>query len=415
MKKRIRVALVGLLILSIGIWGLVFFWKFLVGIEPALSLPGKNMASTFAGKGLPFSYPPEFELSVFAEGLDGPRVIAFDPAGTMLVSMPGAGRVVALPDHDGNGRADRIVTVAEGLDRPHGIAFRCDAAPCRLYIAETDQVTVFDYDRENLKAAHGGKLVDLPGGGRHFTRTILFLPPPRQDKLLIAVGSSCDSCEEKDWRRAGILIADHDGASLRPFATGLRNAVFMRVHPGTGEIWATEMGRDFLGDDLPPDEVNIIRDGHDYGWPSCYGKNVPDREFAAGAAGAGSCPGKTPSAIDIQAHSAPLGLDFFPLAGGWPEKYRGTLLVAYHGSWNRSIPTGYKIVLYRFDEKGAYRSEEDFSTGWLTGENSSVGRPADLRIMPDGVLYISDDKAGVIYRLALKKRSDSPLPPGQEQ
>lgn len=272
-------------------------------------------------------------------------------------------------------------------------------------------MTVFEYDPQTRKAAKSRKLFDLPGGGRHFTRTILFLPPPEQDKLLISVGSSCDACEENDWRRAKILLAEGEGGSLRAFASGLRNAVFMRLHPETGDIWATEMGRDHLGDELPPDEINIIRAGYDYGWPHCYGNNLPDREFATPAAWAVSCKDKTPSRIDIPAHSAPLGLDFFP-SRGWPEKYQGSLLVALHGSWNRSVPAGYKISLLRFAEGGAYLGQEDFVTGWLTGKNSSLGRPVDIRIMPDGVLYISDDKAGVIYRLALRGKMDSPRPSG---
>lgn len=410
MTRRYLVPLLILIVLTVSVGGMVVYRKYLAGIAPALPIPSKEMADALAAKSLPFFFPPEFELSVFAEGLEAPRVIAFDPAGTMLVSMPAAGMVAALPDEDGNGRVDRIVPVAEGLDRPHGLAFRCETADCLLYVAETDQVTVFAYDQKRLQALNGRKLVDLPGGGRHSTRTLLFLPPPEQDKLLVSVGSSCDTCEEKDWRRAKILLAEGEGR-LRTFASGLRNAVFMRINPETREIWATEMGRDFLGDDLPPDEINIIRDGHDYGWPYCYGRNLQDREFDGSAAGPASCRDKTPSHIDIQAHSAPLGLDFFP-AEGWPEKYRGNLLVALHGSWNRSTPTGYKVSLFRFAEGGEYIGQEDFISGWLTGDNSSLGRPVDIRILQDGVLYISDDKAGVIYRLALRKNTLSPRPSG---
>jgi glucose/arabinose dehydrogenase len=405
---RYLIPLLLLILLSLSVWG-VLSRKYLSGVAPALSIPGMEAATDFA-KGLPLSYPPEFEMSVFAAGLEGPRVIVFDPAGVMLVSLPAAGKVVALPDDDGDGRADRIVPVAEGLNRPHGLAFRCKEE-CRLYIAETDRVTVFGYDPQSRRAVNGRKLFALPGGGRHSTRTILFLPPPAQDKLLVSVGSSCDACEEDDWQRAKILLAEGEDGSPRTFASGLRNSVFMRLHPETGDIWATEMGRDFLGDDLPPDEINIIRAGYDYGWPYCYGNNLPDREFAPPAVGAVSCQGKTPSHIDIPAHSAPLGLDFFP-SQGWPGKYQGSLLVALHGSWNRSVPVGYKISLFRFAANGAYLGQEDFITGWLTGDGASLGRPVDIRIMPDGVLYISDDKAGVIYRLAQRKRRDSPRPAG---
>jgi glucose/arabinose dehydrogenase len=253
-----------------------------------------------------------------------------------------------------------------------------------------------------MQAGAAEKIADLPSGGGHSSRTLLFLPPPDADKLLISVGSSCNVCAEEDWRRAKVLLLNADG-KLQTFAAGLRNAVFMRLHPETREIWATEMGRDYLGDNLPPDEINKIQAGRDYGWPSCYGDNVPDSDYLSTTADSKACQDKTPAVIDIQAHSAPLGLDFFPLKG-WPEAYRQNLLVAYHGSWNRSVPTGYKVVLFRFDAQGKLRDRRDFITGWLPPDkNSSIGRPVDVRIRPHGLIYISDDKAGVIYRMVLKR------------
>jgi glucose/arabinose dehydrogenase len=176
----------------------------------------------------------------------------------------------------------------------------------------------------------------------------------------------------------------------------------MTVNPQTQEIWATGMGRDHLGDNLPPDEINIIHQGNDYGWPYCYGNNVPDPRFLDQDEVAGACQGKTPPFVEIPAHSAPLGLAFFP-ARNWPEKYRNNLLVAYHGSWNRSIPTGYKVVLFRFDTQGKYLGREDFISGWLQNRKTSMGRPVDIKIMAKDLIYISDDKAGVIYRLARKR------------
>lgn len=168
------------------------------------------------------------------------------------------------------------------------------------------------------------------------------MPQPDEDNLLISVGSSCNACLEKDWRRAKILVINKNGGHLQTFASGLRNAVFMRAHPATKDIWVTEMGRDYLGDDLPPDEINIIKRSNDYGWPYCYGKNVLDKEFVSADNFTGNCEDKTPSFFDIQAHSAPLGLDFFP-ASGWPAQYRNTMLVAYHGSWNQTIPPVTKL------------------------------------------------------------------------
>ena len=399
--KHLLTGILFLVISVAGVWSWLFYRENLRGIGPAVFQASSDAATLISQGKSPLSYPGEFKLTVFAEGLPGCRVIAFDSRGTMLVSIPSAGKVVALPDGDGDGRADNIIDVISGLNRPHGLEFSNDLSR-RLYIAETDQVTAYDYDPEKMQVSAGEKIADLPGGGGHFTRTILFMPPPDEDKLLISVGSSCNVCAEADWRRAKILVINKDGGQLQTFASGLRNSVFMRVHPETKEIWATEMGRDYLGDDLPPDEINKITHSNDYGWPSCYGKNIPDNEYLSADDISRACRDKTPSFIDIQAHSAPLGLDFFP-SSGWPERYRNTMLVAFHGSWNRTIPSGYKIILFRFNEQGKELDRRDFITGWLTDDKkSSIGRPVDIRIMPQGLIYISDDKAGVIYQLALK-------------
>jgi glucose/arabinose dehydrogenase len=398
MKKKLLQGTLLLALIVVATWAGLFYWRNLRGVAPAIFAAAPDSALLVRQGKSPLTYPPEFAVHLFADGLSGARVMAFDPRGAMLVSMPAAGKVVALPDDDNNGRADRVVEVVTGLNRPHGLAFSKDPTP-RLYVGEKDRVTAYDYDPAKMRASAGQKICDLPAGGGHSTRTILFRPPPDEDQLLISVGSSCNACRETDWRRAKILVIDKDGGQLQTFASGLRNAVFMRAHPATGEIWATEMGRDYLGDDLPPDEINIIKRGHDYGWPDCYGNNVPDAESPAAAGVSGACRDKTPSFLDIQAHSAPLGLDFFP-SQGWPPQYRNAMLVAYHGSWNRTVPTGYKIVLYRFAERDNLLDRRDFITGWLGDEKeSSSGRPVDIRIMPQGLIYISDDKAGVIYRL----------------
>jgi glucose/arabinose dehydrogenase len=399
--KQPVTAIILLALVGLSGWALYFYLKNFSGIYPALSSPSSNIASQIRKNEQPLVYPDAFELSIFAEGLTEPRVITFDPGGTMLVSLTSTGRVVALPDTDNNGRADLVVEVISGLNRPHGLAFS-NTFPSRLFIAEKNQVTSYRYDQKMFKAVSPKHIAGLPGSGGHFTRTLLFLPRPNEDKLLISVGSSCNSCMETDWRRAKILVTDSDGKNLKTYASGLRNAVFMTIHPKTKEIWATEMGRDYLGDNLPPDEINIIQNGNDYGWPSCYGKNVPDTKFLDSPLST-ACAGKTPSFIDIPAHSAPLGLDFFPTRG-WPEQYRNCLLVAYHGSWNRSVPTGYKLVLFRFNDQGKSLGSEDFVSGWLRNEKESSGRPVDIKVRENGVIYISDDKAGVIYRLALKPK-----------
>ena len=179
-------------------------------------------------------------------------------------------------------------------------------------MAETTEVATYDYDPEKLTATNKQKIIDLPPGGRHFTRTLLFLSPPPGPRLLISVGSDCDVCVEKDRRYATILVADADGGNLKTFASGLRNSVFMAAHPLTGHIWATEMGRDFLGDDLPPDEINLILEGQDYGWPYCYGKRVHDDQFDPEGLQRDFCKDTMPSFIDLPAHSRPPGPGLLP-------------------------------------------------------------------------------------------------------
>ncbi len=410
-------ALVAALVAGMGI----FYWQNLRGVGPVIFPPPedigeiieKSLPSAQNNTDFPLKLPDGFSVSIFAEDVGPARVLAMDPAGNLLASITKEDKVIALPDSDRDGKADAIVTVAQGLDRPHGLAFRCERG-CRLYIAEQNQVAVYDYNALELEVTNKIKILDLPAGGSHFTRTIMFLP---DGSLLTSVGSSCNVCHEKDWRRAKVLVSNSDGSDLRVFASGLRNAVFMALHPFTKEVWVTEMGRDLLGDDLPPDEINIIEEGdpstefraRNYGWPICYGKNIHDTDFDQNTYVRNPCmePFEMPSSIDVPAHSAPLGLAFFPREG-WPEEYHDDLLVAYHGSWNRTIPTGYKIVRYKLDEQGNYQGEadstgsplgEDFISGWLTEDNRALGRPVDILIQPNGTMYISDDKAGVIYRI----------------
>ena len=401
MKRAIRAILL-LFVISALISIAVFSWKNLRGIGPALRGPSADIArligsaqtAAVADAGGPLSLPKGFLISIFAKGLADPRVLSLAPDNTLLVSIPSQGRVVALPDRDADGSADKAVTVAGGLNRPHGLAFRAGRG-VMLYIAEKDQVTMYSYDTKNMKAAMIKKIAELPGGGGHATRTLLFLPSPDDDKLLVSVGSSCDTCVEEDPRRAKILLVPAMGGGLKTFASGLRNTVFMTTHPRTKKVWATEMGRDYLGDDLPPDEINIIEPGRDYGWPFCYGKNVHDSHFDP--AGSHPCrePDTVPAFIDIPAHSAPLGIAFFP-DNGWPAEFRDNFLVAFHGSWNRSVPTGYKIVRYRQDGSGRY-APEDFVRGWLRRDGTALGRPVDILITQERKIFVSDDKAGVIY------------------
>jgi len=332
----------------------------------------------------PLTIPEGFRLAVFADlGQVGSlRVLAFDPQGTLIVSVTKQGKVVALPDRNNDGIVDEIITVLSDLDRPHGMAFQAE----KLYVAETDQVVRYDYDANNFRVENREILFSLPDGGRHFTRTIKIL----EDKIYTSVGSSCDVCLEKDGQRAAILVSNLDGSDLREYAKGLRNTVFFDFDSDR-RVWGNDMGRDFLGDDLPPDELNIIEQGRDYGWPYCYGNKVRDSKFKPGKE-PDYCDNSWSTTFDYPAHVAPLGLVFDD---------RGNLLIALHGSWNRTVPVGYKIVKLRI-VNSKVTGMSDFITGWLKENGDVLGRPVDLKFGQDGMLYISDDKADLIYILTKK-------------
>ena len=334
--------------------------------------------------------PAGFAIEVFAAKVGSPRFMALDPAGTLLVSEPARGRVLALPDRNGDGKADGIQTVVDGLGQPHGLAFKDGA----LYIAENGRVQRFRYDPATMKATQPTVVVPaLPAGGGHWTRTVVFGP---DGAMYVSVGSSCNVCRESDPRRAAVLRYNADGSGERIFASGLRNAVGLAFQPGTGALWATVNERDWRGDDVPPEMITEVRDGAFYGWPDCLtvgGKAISDERFEKGA----RCDRVTPPTVEIQAHSAPIGLTFYT-GTQFPADYRGSLFVAYRGSWNRTVPTGYKVVRVRFRD-GKPAGVEDFATGWLAGA-AAWGRPVDLIVERDGALYLSDQGAGRIYRIS---------------
>ncbi len=371
-------------------WVGVFYWNNLRGVRPAIKPPPQDISEIINTTGMPFTLSDGFSISIFAKDLPGVRVMRFDLFGNMWVSQRKEGLITLLEINDGV--VANQIPVMKGLQNPHGLAFDPED-PFMLYVAEEDKISrarVYSEDRPR-------KIIDLPKGGNHVTRTIGFGPDGR---LYVSIGSSCNVCIESDDRRAKIFSLDKDGNNFTEFARGLRNAVFFTWNFVDGRMWATEMGRDFLGDDLPPDEINIIEKGKNYGWPICYGKNIHDSDFDKNVYVRNPCqePFETPSMIDIPAHSAPLGLAFVGKEG-WSEEYWYDLFVAYHGSWNRTEPTGYKVVRYKLDSDGVYRGREDFVTGWLTQDGEALGRPVDILVQPAGIMYISDDKAGVIYRV----------------
>lgn len=312
--------------------------------------------------------------------------MTWSPQGDLMVSQPAAGKILLLRKQ---GTKVKVHAFATGLDRPHGLAWHEGA----LYVAESGAVLKLQPSSDGLRATKRSVLTRaIPEGGNHWTRTLGFGP---DGKLYVSVGSSCNDCEETNDKRAAILRMNPDGSNLGIFARGLRNAVGFRWRPGTTELWATENSRDWLGDDLPPDELNLVREGGDYGWPYCYGKKVVDPAFID----RDRCAKTLPAALDFQAHSAPLGLCFYQ-GKGFPAAYQGDAFVVFHGSWNRSRPTGYKIVRVRFHD-GRPTGYEDFATGWRT-TSGTWGRPVDVIEGVDKGLYVSDDAGGRVYRISYR-------------
>ncbi len=336
--------------------------------------------------------PDGFQIGIYADGLPPtPRFMRFSETGDLLVSAPRSGAVVLIEaDADGDGRADGQRVLIEGLEQPHGVELRDGW----LYVGETDAIARIRYDAERGRT--DGPLerivTGLPGGGNHWTKSLRFGP---DGWLYMHVGSTCNVCIEEDERRATIMRFHPDGSDGEIYATGLRNSVGFDWQPGTGKLYATDNGRDLLGDDFPPCELNEIVPGGFYGWPIANGDRVPDPDFGEGQQA--RIAASIPPAHPFRAHNAPLGITFVTGAA-LPESYRGTALVALHGSWNRSKKDGYKVVSLHWDEDGSIE-ERDFATGWER-DDDVIGRPVDVVEGPDGALYVSDDYAGVIWRIA---------------
>jgi glucose/arabinose dehydrogenase len=336
--------------------------------------------------------PAGFTIAVYAEQVPGVRLMTLGPDGDVYATLTEAGRVVRLGDADQDGKADSVATVAEGLNLPHGIAFRGDT----MYVAESHRVVRFDQPAARPTVV----VADLPSDGGHFTRTILF----QGEQLFVSVGSSCNICDEQDPRRAAVVRYDLDGTGETLFATGLRNSVGMTLHPETREIWATNNDRDNLGDDVPPDRVNILREGGFYGWPQCYLPHQANPEYEASA---GHCAEAIAPAVTLPAHTAPLGLGFYT-GGMFPAEYWGDLFIALHGSWNRTAPIGYEVLRVDMVDGHPSGPPQPFVSGWLESRRMAIGgiagrgwgRPVDVLVLADGSLLITDDEGGRIYRVS---------------
>ncbi len=408
--KKILFIILGIIVIAVAIVGGYFLFNKKIGT--IYVPPTEHTAPTDEATNDPIlpnlKLPSGFSISYYTKDVPGARVMLMSGLG-MFVSQTKEGKISLLKDTNNDGVVDLIKTLVAGLKNPHGLEMQCEGDSCALYVAESNALSMYDVDINTGDLGAKTKLVDLPSAptDRHSTRTLLFLPNTKNpdamaDEILISVGSSCNVCNETT-QRGKILVYNLITKTLTEYSKGLRNAVFMRQNPVDGKIFATEMGRDGLGDDIPPDEINIIEKDKNYGWPICYGKNIHDTDFDKNTYIRNPCmePLETQSFVDLQAHSAPLGLAFIP-EEGWSENYWYDLLVAYHGSWNRTDPTGYKIVRLKIDAKGNYSGTEDFITGWLTADGKKLGRPVDILTQPGGVMYISDDEAGVIYRVVQK-------------
>ncbi len=335
---------------------------------------------------------PGFTVYDFAEKVTNARDLQFSPGGILLASETSEGKVVALPDRDKNGRADEVKVVLKNLRNPHGLAFYQG----KLFVAEEGKVVRYSWDENQLTAQKEKDLFTLPEEllSRHFTRGLEF---DDAGKLYVSIGSTCDTCLESNEQFASVLITNADGNSPQIYAKGLRNAVFLKMNPTTHQIWASEMGRDYLGDNTPPDEINILQNGGNYGWPYCYGNKIKDSSFTKGKPI--DCATSVAPIYQIPAHSAPLGFTFIN-SSIFPKDWQGDLLMAYHGSWNRSSPTGFKVVHQKVMGNTVV-SEEDFLTGFLKSSDpkAATGRPADVEFDKYGNLMVSDDKAGMIYMI----------------
>jgi glucose/arabinose dehydrogenase len=337
--------------------------------------------------------PPGFKISVYTDKVPGARSLAMGSSGVLFVGTRQLGRVYAVVDKDRDMHVDEVVTIADGLDMPNGVAFRNGD----LYVAEVHRILRFPQIETHLKKPPGPEIVfdGFPRDRHHGWKFIRFGP---DDRLYVPVGAPCNVCRRDEPVYATISRLRLDGGELEIFAHGVRNSVGFDWHPTSGELWFTDNGRDWLGDDQPPDELNRapVRGLH-FGFPFCHGGVLPDPKYGSER----TCSQFTPPAVRLDAHVAPLGMRFYT-GRMFPESYLNQIFIAEHGSWNRSRKSGYRITLVRF--RGSSGMDyEPFAQGWLIDE-TAWGRPVDLEVMADGSMLVSDDRNGVIYRITYDNR-----------
>ncbi|MGR8980177.1 MAG: PQQ-dependent sugar dehydrogenase [Gammaproteobacteria bacterium] len=341
---------------------------------------------------------PGFSITIFSDNVPNARSLALGDNGVVYVGTFSflKGDVYAVQDADGDGIAEKRFIIAKGLAMPNGVAYRDGS----LYVAERSRILRFD----NI----GGRLSDppkpavvfdkFPSDRHHGWKYLRFGP---DNKLYTAVGAPCNICDPKQ-PYASLVRLDKDGGNFEIIARGIRNTVGFDWQPGSDILFFNENGRDYMGDDLPPEELNRWSvKGEHFGYPFCHGINIHDPEFGQGK----NCREFTAPAWQYSAHVAPLGMRFYR-GDQFPERYKNQLFVAQHGSWNRTKPDGYRIALVNF-EKDKPVSDEVFIGGWLTPDDDVLGRPVDILTLPDGSLLISDDKLGVIYKVTYTGKNES--------
>ena len=380
-KLEISLSILLIRSLATGILSIVFIFSQVVSAGQKIQRLGSLKLLT----------PEDITITIFAKDVPRARHMAFDDQGVLFLSQTKEGKVVALPDHDKNGEADLKVSIIAGHRAPHGLAFAKIEDSYYLYVAE--ETKVIRLKRMHKPFVYGAPetIIDgIPDGG-HYTRTIKI----KGGKLYLSVGSSCNVCIERNPLRAAISRFNLDGSGGEIFAEGLRNSVGIEFSPYSGELWGVNNGRDMLGDHHPEEELNIIRQGKHYGWPYCYESKIFDKNFGQSF----DCSKTQIPAYTFVAHMAPLGLAFYQ-KGALPQHYDHSVFISFHGSWNRSIPAGYKVVRLKLDAMGKIVSHEDFITGWLRKKSSPDGRPVDVEQSPEGELYLSDDFLGVVYKIS---------------
>jgi len=341
------------------------------------------------------SLPEGFVIEIFAENVDGARSLCLGDSGTVFVGSRGAGNVYALVDEDGVPGAGEVHLIDSGLDSPNGVAF----LDGDLYVAEIGRIIRFDEIEGRLDDPPEPVVVydDFPYYRLHGWKFIAFGPDGR---LYVPLGVPCNVCEPEDPVLATITRMNPDGTGQEIYASGVRNTVGFDWHPATGELWFTENGRDGMGDDVPPDELNRVSEmGGHFGFPYVHGSDIIDPEY-----GEGRNPSDyTAPEITLGPHVAALGMRFYD-GDMFPEEYRGRIFIAEHGSWNRSSPIGYRVTTVTLEDDRAV-SYDIFARGWLSGEEA-FGRPVDVLVMPDGALLVSDDRADRVYRISYGRQKD---------